>query len=72
MVMSKLHNLPCGCQNPATHTEGEQLITCTHQRWIVKAHWEISYESRPAAIAEEALQQATRSSRIANDELPRV
>lgn len=70
-------NLPtiqtvCNCILHPAHMTGEQLLSCSHQRWLVKAKQVTTYAVEPYTGAEAQVQQAVRNSRITNDELSGV
>lgn len=63
---------PCNCLINPTHMTGEQLVSCSHQRWVVKAKQVTLYDYAPYTGAEAKVQQAAVVARGINGELSGV
>lgn len=62
----------CNCILSPTHMTGEQLLSCRHQRWKVKAKEVVVYNVKPYTGAEATIQQAAMVARTVNGELSGV
>lgn len=66
-----IHTL-CNCTLNPTHLTGEQLLSCAHQRWLVKARQVTQYDYETYTGPEAQIQQATLAARTLNGELSGV
>lgn len=63
-----IHTL-CNCTLIPTHLTGEQLLSCAHGHWLVKARQVTQYDFESYTGTEAQIQQAAMASRAVNGEL---